>query len=80
MSLVEIYEHMRILVIYSFGVGLDAKVNPLDVCTGKTNACFCSQVVATKSSPGVITATVSAWSFLLTTIDGWSLDPKSWQE
>lgn len=37
-------------------------------------------VVATKPSAGIITAVVSAWSFLLTTMDGWSLDPKSWQE
>lgn len=37
-------------------------------------------VVATKPSPGIITAVVSAWSFLLTTMDGWTLDPKSWQE
>ena len=70
--------------MYSFGVGLDAQVNPLDVsfeiCTGKTNTCFCYQVVATKPSPGIITAMVSAWSFLLTTIDGWSFDPKNWQE
>lgn len=36
-------------------------------------------VVATKPSPPVITAMVSAWSFLLTTMDGWTLDPKSWQ-
>lgn len=37
-------------------------------------------VVATKPSAGIITAVVSAWSFLLTTMDGWTLDPKSWQE
>ncbi|KAD4385490.1 hypothetical protein E3N88_25658 [Mikania micrantha] len=37
------------------------------------------QVVATKPSPPVITAMVSAWSFLLTRMDGWALDPKSWQ-
>ncbi|KAL8230965.1 hypothetical protein R6Q57_000743 [Mikania cordata] len=37
-------------------------------------------VVATKPSPGIITAVVSAWSFLLTTMDGWTLDPNSWQE
>ncbi|CAI9282017.1 unnamed protein product [Lactuca saligna] len=37
-------------------------------------------VVATKPSPGIISAVVSAWSFLLTTMDGPSLDPKSWQE
>lgn len=36
-------------------------------------------VVATKPSPQVITSMVSAWSFLLTTMDGWTLDPKSWQ-
>ncbi|CAI9291893.1 unnamed protein product [Lactuca saligna] len=36
-------------------------------------------VVATKPSPPVITAMVSAWSFLLTTMDGWTLDPKTWQ-
>lgn len=37
-------------------------------------------VVATKPSPAIITAVVSAWSFLLTTMDGWALDPKLWQE
>ncbi|KVH99469.1 Armadillo-like helical [Cynara cardunculus var. scolymus] len=37
-------------------------------------------VVVTKPSPPIITAmVVSAWSFLLTTMDGWTLDPKSWQ-
>ncbi|CAK9167521.1 unnamed protein product [Ilex paraguariensis] len=37
-------------------------------------------VVATKPSPALITAVVSAWSFLLTTLDGWTLNPKSWQQ
>ncbi|KAI3491366.1 hypothetical protein L1887_44293 [Cichorium endivia] len=37
-------------------------------------------VVATKPSPALITTVVSAWAFLLTTMDGWTLDPKSWQE
>ncbi|KAM7520944.1 hypothetical protein LguiB_019906 [Lonicera macranthoides] len=39
-----------------------------------------SNVVAMKPSPALITAVVSAWSFLLTTIDGRTLNPKSWQE
>ncbi|KAL6983004.1 hypothetical protein U1Q18_016398 [Sarracenia purpurea var. burkii] len=39
-----------------------------------------SNVVATKPTPSVITSMVSAWSFLLTTVDGWTLDPKNWQE
>ncbi|XP_024970128.1 uncharacterized protein LOC112509416 [Cynara cardunculus var. scolymus] len=39
-----------------------------------------ANVVATKPSPGIITAVVSAWSFLLTTVDGRTLDAKSWQE
>ncbi|GFY96013.1 interferon-related developmental regulator family protein [Actinidia rufa] len=39
-----------------------------------------SNVVATKPLPAVITAMVSAWSLLLTTMDGWTLDPKNWQE
>ncbi|GMP45488.1 hypothetical protein CsSME_00013997 [Camellia sinensis var. sinensis] len=39
-----------------------------------------ANVVATKPSPGVITAMVSAWSFLLTTMEGWTFDPKIWQE
>ncbi|KAH7849297.1 hypothetical protein Vadar_015870 [Vaccinium darrowii] len=39
-----------------------------------------SNVVAAKPSPGVITAMVSAWSFLLTTIDGWANDLKNCQE
>ncbi|OIS96135.1 PREDICTED: interferon-related developmental regulator 1-like [Nicotiana attenuata] len=36
-------------------------------------------VATAKPSPPMITATVSAWSFLLTTIDGRALNPKSWQ-
>jgi len=39
-----------------------------------------SNVVAAKPSPGVITAMVSAWSFLLTTINGWANDLKNCQE
>ncbi|KAI4389870.1 hypothetical protein MLD38_002044 [Melastoma candidum] len=39
-----------------------------------------SNVVAAKPSPAVISAMVSAWSFLLTSMDRWSLDPKKWQD
>ncbi|XP_015900563.3 uncharacterized protein LOC107433737 isoform X1 [Ziziphus jujuba] len=39
-----------------------------------------SNVVAVKPSAAVITAMVSSWSFLLTTIEGWKLNPKDWQE
>ncbi|KAK1391563.1 Interferon-related developmental regulator 1 [Heracleum sosnowskyi] len=39
-----------------------------------------SNVVAIKPSPAVITSGISAWSFLLTTTDGWTLNPKAWQE
>merc|ERR1712226_1388307 len=39
-----------------------------------------SNVVATKPSAAVITAVVSAWSFLLTTMNGLKLNPKHWQE
>ncbi|KAK9270435.1 hypothetical protein L1049_026014 [Liquidambar formosana] len=39
-----------------------------------------SNVVASKPSTALITAVVSAWSFLLTTMDGWRLDTKNWQE
>ncbi|KAL0366271.1 UNVERIFIED_CONTAM: hypothetical protein Sradi_3517200 [Sesamum radiatum] len=39
-----------------------------------------SNVAAAKPSPTVITMVVSAWSFLLTTMDGWALNPKSWQD
>ncbi|KAL3505060.1 hypothetical protein ACH5RR_034901 [Cinchona calisaya] len=37
-------------------------------------------VTAGKPSPTVITTVASAWSFLLTTMDSWTLNPKSWQE
>ncbi|PIN20743.1 Interferon-related protein PC4 like [Handroanthus impetiginosus] len=37
-------------------------------------------VATAKPSPAMITMVVSAWSFLLTTVDGWALNPKSWQE
>ncbi|KAE8670213.1 activating signal cointegrator 1 complex subunit 2-like isoform X1 [Hibiscus syriacus] len=39
-----------------------------------------ASVVTVKPSSAVITAVVSAWSFLLTTMDGWRLSPKLWQE
>ncbi|KAB1227050.1 Interferon-related developmental regulator 1 [Morella rubra] len=39
-----------------------------------------SNVVASKPSAAVISAVVSAWSFLLKTMDGLSLNPKHWQE
>ncbi|KAK8624267.1 hypothetical protein V6N13_065616 [Hibiscus sabdariffa] len=39
-----------------------------------------SNVVTVKPAAVVITAVVSAWSFLLTTMDGWRLSPKLWQE
>ncbi|XP_062165157.1 uncharacterized protein LOC133871756 [Alnus glutinosa] len=39
-----------------------------------------ANVVASKPSADVITAVVSAWSFLLTTMDGVKLNPKHWQE
>ncbi|KAB2047482.1 hypothetical protein ERO13_A13G046500v2 [Gossypium hirsutum] len=32
-----------------------------------------------KDSPAVLTAMISAWSFLLSTIDGWRLSHKNWQ-
>ncbi|KAL3840484.1 hypothetical protein ACJIZ3_025075 [Penstemon smallii] len=37
-------------------------------------------VAAAKPSPTMITMVVSAWSFLLTTVDGWTLSSMSWQE
>lgn len=37
-------------------------------------------VTAGRPSPAMITTVVSAWSFLLTTVEGWTLNPKSWQE
>ncbi|KAL3514381.1 hypothetical protein ACH5RR_027098 [Cinchona calisaya] len=37
-------------------------------------------VTAGKPSPAMITSVVSAWSFLLTTVDGWTLNRKSWKE
>lgn len=37
-------------------------------------------VMGGKPSPAVIAAMVSAWSFLLTTINAWSLSLKDWQE
>ncbi|XWS24122.1 hypothetical protein CRYUN_Cryun28dG0073700 [Craigia yunnanensis] len=39
-----------------------------------------SNVITVKPSAAVITAVVSAWSFLLTTMDGRRLNPKLWQE
>lgn len=36
-------------------------------------------VVAARPSPPMITSVVSAWSFLLTSMDQWTLDPKAWQ-
>ncbi|KAK4795648.1 hypothetical protein SAY86_027974 [Trapa natans] len=39
-----------------------------------------SNVVAIKPTPAIITSMVSAWAFLLTSVDSYRLDLKSWQE
>ncbi|XP_022718699.1 interferon-related developmental regulator 1-like [Durio zibethinus] len=39
-----------------------------------------SNIITVKPSAAVITAVVSAWSFLLTTMDVWRLSPKLWLE
>ncbi|XP_010540397.1 PREDICTED: interferon-related developmental regulator 1-like [Tarenaya hassleriana] len=39
-----------------------------------------ANVVAAKPSPAVVTAVVSSWAFLLTTVDQWTLSSKLWQE
>ncbi|XP_021889645.1 uncharacterized protein LOC110808453 isoform X2 [Carica papaya] len=39
-----------------------------------------SNVVPVKRSAAVITALVSSWAFLLTTMDEWMLSPKNWRE
>ncbi|XP_062019492.1 uncharacterized protein LOC133736071 [Rosa rugosa] len=39
-----------------------------------------SNVVVVKPTAAVITTMVFAWSFLLTTVDGWKFNPKDWQE
>ncbi|KAF8410216.1 hypothetical protein HHK36_002739 [Tetracentron sinense] len=39
-----------------------------------------SSVVVSKPSASIITAAISAWSFLLTTLDGCRLNSKNWQE
>ncbi|MBA0573085.1 hypothetical protein Golob_000379, partial [Gossypium lobatum] len=38
-----------------------------------------SHQIERKDSPAVLTAMISAWSFLLSTIDGWRLSHKNWQ-
>ncbi|KAF8406208.1 hypothetical protein HHK36_008293 [Tetracentron sinense] len=39
-----------------------------------------ANVVASKPSAAVLTAAISAWSFLLTTMNGWRLNSRHWQE
>ncbi|KAG6409238.1 hypothetical protein SASPL_132272 [Salvia splendens] len=39
-----------------------------------------AHVATSKPSPAVIAMMVSSWSFLLTTVNSWALNPKSWQE
>ncbi|GMI83145.1 SALT-TOLERANCE 32 [Hibiscus trionum] len=39
-----------------------------------------SNAITVKPTAAIITAAVSAWSFLLTTMDGWRLSPKLWEE
>ncbi|XP_051151049.1 uncharacterized protein LOC127265338 isoform X2 [Andrographis paniculata] len=39
-----------------------------------------TNVAAAKPSPVLITMVVSAWSFLLTTVNGWALNSRNWQE
>ncbi|XP_047983602.1 interferon-related developmental regulator 1-like [Salvia hispanica] len=39
-----------------------------------------ANVATSKPSPAVIAMTVSSWSFILTTVNSWALNPKNWQE
>lgn len=41
---------------------------------------FVLQVSAAKPSAEIINMAISSWSFLLTTMDERSLNPRSWQE
>ncbi|KAJ7946161.1 Interferon-related developmental regulator [Quillaja saponaria] len=38
-----------------------------------------SAVIASKRSPAILAAAISAWSFLLTTRDGWEFSQKNWK-
>ncbi|OVA07543.1 Interferon-related developmental regulator [Macleaya cordata] len=39
-----------------------------------------SNMVATKPSPMILKTAILAWSFLLTTMDGWKVNSRSWKE
>lgn len=44
-----------------------------------TDVVFNPQTNARKCSPNVLVAATSAWSFLVTSVDGWRFSSKNWQ-
>ncbi|KAE8658965.1 Detected protein of confused Function [Hibiscus syriacus] len=73
---------LECLAIITFvgGIGPEETEKSMQIMWQLVHPKLGSNVVTVKPSAVAITATVSAWSFLLTTMDGWRLSPKLWQE
>ncbi|XP_039050095.1 interferon-related developmental regulator 1-like isoform X1 [Hibiscus syriacus] len=73
---------LECLAVITFvgGVGPEETEKSMQIMWQSVHPKLGSNVVTVKPSAVAITATVSAWSFLLTTMDGWRLSPKLWQE
>ncbi|XP_028796072.1 interferon-related developmental regulator 1 [Neltuma alba] len=72
---------VRCLAITTFVGGTDQEETEksMDIMWRLINPKLGSNVVSVKPSPSLITAVVSAWSFLLSTVGNLKLNSKSWQ-
>ncbi|XP_038996611.1 interferon-related developmental regulator 1-like [Hibiscus syriacus] len=73
---------LNCLAVITFVGGNDPEEieNSMQIMQQLVHPKLSSNVITVKPTAAVITAAVSAWSFLLTTMDGWRLSPKQWQE
>ncbi|XP_039039060.1 interferon-related developmental regulator 1-like [Hibiscus syriacus] len=72
---------LNCLVVITFVGGNDPEEieNSMQIMQQLVHSKSSSNVSTVKPTAAVITAAVSAWSFLLTTMDGWRLGPKLWK-
>ncbi|KAL9257712.1 Interferon-related developmental regulator 1-like protein [Drosera capensis] len=68
------------IITFTFGNAHEETEQAMQIMWQVVHPKLSTNVVATKPSAAVIAAMVSAWSFLLTTVDGASFSLKEWHE
>ena len=69
---------LHLLVIMFHKLMLDAAASNFQGCLNMSE--FLQVGTVRKPKPPVLAAAISAWTFLLTTIGSWRINPNSWKE